>query len=81
MSNLKYYSNEKQFTQTSVFQGWYKNCVLISENTTFNYLMPGNDVTLTVMFRYNPTNPGDPESDGSQSDVQTTPAGDVNKDG
>lgn len=63
------------------FLGWYKNGVLVSENTTFNYLMPGNDVTLTAMFRYNPTSPGDPESDGSQSNVQTTPTGDVNKDG
>lgn len=63
------------------FLGWYRNGVLVSEETTFNYLMPNEEVTLIVKFRYNPFNPDEPESDGSQDNVQTTLTGDVNKDG
>lgn len=63
------------------FLGWYCNGVLLSENTTFNYMMPGNDVTLTAKFIYNPTSPDEPDSDGSQTNIQNTTAGDVNKDG
>lgn len=63
------------------FLGWYENGRLISESASFNYLMPDHDVTLQAKFQYNPINPADPESDGSQTDVQATPSGDVNKDG
>ena len=67
--------------QSFVFQGWYDNGKLVSTNRSFNYLMPARDVTLTARFIYNPANPSDPEWDGTQSDVQTTMKGDVNKDG
>ena len=67
--------------QSYDFLGWYKDGKLISESLSFNYLMPDHDVTLVAKFLYNPTNPADPESDGSQEDVQTTLTGDVNKDG
>ena len=63
------------------FLGWYKGAILISSNSSFNYLMPAEDVTLEAKFRYNPFNPAEPEGDGSQSNVQTTAKGDVNKDG
>ena len=63
------------------FLGWYRNGVLVSDRTSFNYQMPGEDVTLVAKFKYNPFNPSEPESDGSQDNVQITPTGDVNKDG
>ena len=63
------------------FLGWYKGATLISSNSSFGYLMPAEDVTLEAKFRYNPFNPSEPEGDGSQSNVQTTAKGDVNKDG
>ena len=63
------------------FLGWYRNGVLVSDKTTFNYLMPDEDVTLVAKFKYNPFSPDEPESDGSQDNVQTTLTGDINKDG
>lgn len=63
------------------FLGWYRNGVLVSGDATFNYQMPAEDVTLVAKFKYNPFNPSEPEGDGSQENVQTTPTGDVNKDG
>ena len=63
------------------FLGWYKGATLVSSNRCFNYLMPAEDVTLVAKFRYNPFNPSEPEGNGSQSNVQTTAKGDVNKDG
>ena len=63
------------------FLGWYRNGVRVSDKTTFNYLMPDEDVTLVAKFKYNPFSPDEPESDGSQDNVQTTLTGDVNKDG
>ena len=63
------------------FLGWYRNGVLVSDRTSFNYQMPGEDVTLVAKFKYNPYNPSEPESDGSQDNVQITPTGDINKDG
>lgn len=63
------------------FLGWYKNGELINSNTSFNYLMPSQNVTLTAKFKYNPFNPSEPESDGSQENVESQPAtGDVNND-
>ena len=43
--------------------------------------MPEGDVRLVARFEYNPTNPAEPEGDGTQTDVQTTPTGDANGDG
>ena len=63
------------------FLGWYRNGVLVSDKTTFNYLMPDEDVTLVARFKYNPFNPSEPESDGSQDNVQNALTGDINKDG
>ena len=63
------------------FLGWYKGATLVSSNSSFYYQMPAEDVTLVAKFRYNPFNPSEPEGNGSQSNVQTTAKGDVNKDG
>lgn len=63
------------------FIGWYKNGVLCSESQYFNYQMPDEEVTLTARFEYNPESPSDPFGDGTQTDVDTTPSGDVNGDG
>lgn len=63
------------------FLGWYEGDEKISNNTSFNYLMPADNVSLVAKFKYNPFNPSEPEGDGSQSNVQTTAKGDLNKDG
>lgn len=63
------------------FLGWYKNDVLLSKNSSLNYQMPAEDVTITARLVYNPINPSEPESDGSQEDVANYPVGDVNLDG
>ena len=63
------------------FQGWYDGNTLVSSSTRFNYLMPDRNVTLTARFKYNPASPSEPNGDGTQTDVQTTPTGDFNKDG
>ena len=64
------------------FLGWYQGTTLVSSNAEFNYQMPAETVTLTAKVAkivFNPTNPSEPN--GSQDNVQTTPVGDVNKDG
>ena len=43
--------------------------------------MPNRKSTLVARFNFNPASPADPEGDGTQSDVQTTQTGDINKDG
>lgn len=63
------------------FLGWYDGGTLMSESLSFSFNMPEGDMTLTARFEYNPTNPAEPESDGTQTDVQTTPTGDANGDG
>lgn len=63
------------------FLGWYENGTQISSNTTFNYHMPYKHVTLVAKFKYNPFNPEEPESDGTQEDIDVKPTGDLNGDG
>lgn len=63
------------------FLGWYNGGTLMSENLSFSFYMPEDDMTLTARFEYNPVNPAEPEGDGTQTDVQTTPTGDANGDG
>ena len=63
------------------FVGWYDNGQLVSENISFNYLMPARKATLVAHFNFNPASPEDPEGDGTQDNVQTTQTGDVTKDG
>ena len=63
------------------FLGWYDGSMLMSDKLSFSFNMPDSDLTLVARFEYNPTNPAEPESDGSQTNVQTTPTGDANSDG
>lgn len=63
------------------FLGWYNGGKLMSQSLNFSFNMPGNDLTLTAKFEYNPANPAEPEGDGSQDNVQTVPTGDADGDG
>ena len=63
------------------FVGWYENGQLVSENISFNYLMPARKATLVARFNFNPASPADPDGDGTQDNVQNTHTGDVTKDG
>ena len=75
-------SNLKATPNTGyTFLGWYDGSTLMSKNLTFSFNMPDRDVTLVARFEYNPTNPAEPEGDGSQTNVQTTPTGDADGDG
>lgn len=62
------------------FEGWYRNGQLLSKNLSFNFQMPDEEVTLVARFEYDPESPGDPFGDGSQSNVDNKPSGDVNGD-
>lgn len=63
------------------FIGWFKDGKLFSENLEFGFQMPEGDVHLVAKFEYNPFNPAEPESNGTQDNVQTTPTGDADGDG
>lgn len=63
------------------FKGWFDGGTMVSSNLKFSFNMPDRDRTLVARFEYDPVNPAEPDSDGSQTNVQTTPKGDVNKDG
>lgn len=74
-------SNLKATPNTGyTFLGWYDGSTLMSENLAFSFNMPDRDMTLVARFEYNPMNPAEPEGDGSQTNVQTTPTGDANGD-
>jgi uncharacterized repeat protein (TIGR02543 family) len=60
-----------------VFQGWYVGDEKVGSSTTFNYLMPSNDVTLIARFVYDPANPDDPVGVNDPEPL----FGDVNGDG
>lgn len=61
------------------FVGWYVNGAKVSESLTYSTYMGTEDVTLTAVFNYNPTNPDEPSSDEYIECV--VKKGDVNKDG
>ena len=63
------------------FEGWYCNGKLYSNSLDFQFQRPDEEVTLIARFEYNPVNPDDPFGDGSQSNVQNKPSGDVDGDG
>lgn len=63
------------------FKGWFDGGTMVSSSLKFSFNMPDRDRTLVARFEYDPVNPAEPDSDGSQTNVQTTPKGDVNKDG
>ena len=63
------------------FLGWYLDDEKLSDNLSFYYKMPNNDVTLTAHFSYDPDSPDDPTS--VQTDIDNTDyiLGDANGDG
>lgn len=65
------------------FVGWFENGKLVSDQTSFNYLMGTENVTLTAQFLYNPIDPDEPGSADSQDDIdmQETTLGDISGDG
>lgn len=42
------------------FVGWYEDETLISENSSYDYVMPEEDVTLEARFTYDPESPIEP---------------------
>lgn len=67
----------QDITPGYVFLGWYKGEEQVSTTTSFWYVMPDNDVTLTAKFVYDPDNPDDPEGVNEPETLM----GDVNGDG
>ena len=65
------------------FEGWFLSGRKLSTSLTFNYMMPRQNVTLQARFVYNPTSPGEPQGDGSQTGNVDNggKVGDVNGDG
>lgn len=63
------------------FKGWFDGGTLVNSSLKFSFNMPDRDRTLVARFEYDPVNPAEPDSDGSQTDVQTNLTGDANKDG
>lgn len=50
-----------------VFEGWYLNGNWVSDQNSFNYLMPRSNVSLEARFSYSPDNPDEPNSSGGQT--------------
>ena len=44
------------------FEKWTENGVTVSEERSFGYTMPARNVTLTAVFRFDPDNPGNPDT-------------------
>lgn len=74
--NLTAYPN-----QGFQFLGWYCNGVKINHNLSFGFLMPSENTTLTARFVFDPVLPGEPESNGDQTEVSNGSTGDINSDG
>lgn len=62
------------------FLGWYLNGIKVSDTSAFNFEMPEATTTLTAKYVFNPTNPGEPESSGGQTNIANGKLGDVNGD-
>jgi len=68
--------------QDFVFQGWYEGETLLSNTISFNYTMTAADHHLTARFEYNPDDPFEPASAGTEGVDNTEPLpGDANGDG
>lgn len=63
------------------FLGWYKGDEKLSDDQSYYYLMPNQDVTLTAHFSYDPDSPDDPTSNQTNVDNQEYTMGDANGDG
>lgn len=56
------------------FVGWYDGDSLLCSDQSFSYQMPDREVTLRAMFKYSPSNPGEPTK------FYSTLIGDANND-
>lgn len=45
-----------------VFQYWCVGDSIVSSNSSFTFTMPARDCTLTAVYKYDPTNPANPDS-------------------
>lgn len=61
------------------FNGWYNGETQLATTSSFYFTMPSANVTLTARFTYNPTSPGDPESNMTDDDWLLK--GDIDEDG
>ena len=65
-----------------MFKGWFIDGQKVSDEVEFGYCMPKHNVTLEARLVYNPTNPEEPNGDGSQSgNISKNAIGDLNGDG
>lgn len=67
-----------------VFNGWYLSGSQISNEASYDYVMPNRSITLLASVEYSPSNPLDPDSDLRDDDIdngQGVLLGDVNEDG
>lgn len=50
------------YTNTGyIFAGWYNGDELVSETSTYTFIMGATDLTLTAHFNYMPQSPGEPD--------------------
>lgn len=62
------------------FDGWYCGNEKVTDQLSFNFLMPAKNTTLTAKLIYDPTPPGDPGSSTNPDDITNGKLGDVNGD-
>ena len=51
------------------FEKWVENGETVSTSSSFEYTMPARDVTLTAVFSFDPSNPGNPDSTAMKYNV------------
>lgn len=62
--------NVRAYSNTGYqFVNWLLGDSVVSTSASFNYTMPAQNVTLTAVFKYNPSNPADPDSLGLKYDL------------
>lgn len=63
--------NVRAYSNTGYqFVYWTLGDSVVATSASFNYTMPAKNVTLTAVFKYNPSNPADPDSLGLKYDLQ-----------
>ena len=62
--------NVRAYSNTGYqFVHWALGDSVVSTSASFNYTMPAQNVTLTAVFKYNPSSPADPDSLGLKYDL------------
>ncbi len=63
--------NVRAYSNTGYqFIHWMLGDSVVSTSASFNYTMPARNVTLTAVFKYNPSSPADPDSLGLKYDLK-----------